>query len=134
MRFSALFMVLVCAAQGAHATQAVQPASLEAGRNAFKRCANCHQVGPAARSDFGPQLNGIVGRRAGAAPDFAYSPALKNAGFSWDERRLAAFLRDPDAVVPGNRMRFWGLTSDRQVRDLIAYLRSFPASAPAGRR
>ncbi|MGG7604844.1 c-type cytochrome [Massilia sp. BKSP1R2A-1] len=97
---------------------------LAAGRTAFQRCANCHQVGPGARSSFGPQLNGIVGRRAGAAPDFAYSPAMKKAGFVWDEKRLAAFLRDPDAVVPGNKMRFWGLRSERQIADLLAYLRA----------
>ena len=116
-------------------SHAVAADAIEAGRAAFKRCANCHQVGPGARSNFGPQLNGIVGRRAGAAPDFAYSPAMKKAGFVWDERRLAAFLRDPDAVVPGNQMRFWGLRNDRQVRDLIAYLRSMsPASAPAPAR
>lgn len=109
------------------AAQAADP--VEAGRKAFKRCANCHQVGPGARSNFGPQLNGIVGRRAGAAPDFAYSPAMKRAGFVWDERRLAAFLRDPDAVVPGNRMRFWNMMSERQIGELVAYLRSVP---PAG--
>lgn len=103
-----------------------------AGRAAFKRCANCHQVGPGARSNFGPQLNGIVGRRAGSAPDFAYSPAMKRAGFVWDERRLAAFIDDPDAVVPGNRMRFWGVMSERQIRALVAYLRSLPAQ-PAPR-
>jgi len=97
---------------------------LAAGRAAFQRCANCHQVGPGARSNFGPQLNGIVGRRAGTAPDFAYSPAMKQAGFVWDEKRLGAFLRDPDAVVPGNRMRFWGLRSERQIADLLAYLRA----------
>ena len=113
------------------AAQAADP--LAAGRAAFKRCANCHQVGPGARSNFGPQLNGIVGRRAGSAPDFSYSPAMKQAGFTWDERRLAAFVHDPDEIVPGNRMRFWGMMSDRQVKDLLAYLRSFPASG-SGRR
>lgn len=127
MRILAFGLLLVLAANPA---QAADP--LVAGRKAFQRCANCHQVGPAARSDFGPQLNGIVGRRAGAAPDFAYSPAMKKAGFVWDERRLAAFLRDPDAVVPGNRMRFWNMMSDRQIRDLVSYLRSAgAASQPA---
>lgn len=114
------------------ASHALAADAIEAGRSAFKRCANCHQVGPGARSNFGPQLNGIVGRRAGAAPDFAYSPAMKKAGFAWDERRLAAFLRDPDAVVPGNRMRFWNMMSDRQLRDLVAYLRSVPAASAPG--
>lgn len=130
MRFVTLGLVLCFAAHGA---QAADP--MAAGRAAFKRCANCHQVGPGARSNFGPQLNGIVGRRAGSVPDFAYSPAMKRAGFVWDEKRLAAFLRDPDAVVPGNRMRYWGLMSERQLRELVGYLRSMPAAgAPAPAR
>lgn len=131
MRALLLGMLLTALAPWA---QAADP--LAAGRTAFKRCANCHQVGPGARSNFGPQLNGIVGRRAGSAPDFAYSPAMKGAGFAWDERRLAAFLRDPDAVVPGNRMRFWGFMSERQAHALVAYLRAFPAagSPPQGAR
>lgn len=83
--------LLLCAP----ALQAADP--LAAGRKAFQHCANCHQVGPGARSDFGPQLNGILGRRAGSAPDYAYSPALARAGFTWDEPRLAAFLRDHPA-------------------------------------
>ncbi|VXB77825.1 cytochrome c family protein [Massilia sp. 9I] len=127
MRLLPLGMLfLACAAQAAD--------PLASGRQAFKRCANCHQVGPNAHSNFGPQLNGIVGRRAGTVPDFAYSPAMKKAGFIWDEKRLAAFIHDPDEVVPGTRMRFWGLMSDRQVRELVAYLRSFPAPAAPARR
>jgi cytochrome c len=119
LRPALLLLSLVLAAPAAQASD-----PLAAGRAAFQRCANCHQVGPGARSNFGPQLNGIIGRRAGSAPDFAYSPAMKKAGFVWDEKRLAAFLRDPDAVVPGNRMRFWGLRSERQIADLLAYLRA----------
>ena len=102
-----------------------------AGRAAFKRCASCHQVGPGARDVFGPQLNGVVGRRAGSVPGFDYSPAMKKAGFTWDEQRLAAFMRDPGAVVPGNRMRFWSMMSERQARELAAYLRSFAANGAA---
>ncbi|BDT59314.1 hypothetical protein MasN3_28080 [Massilia varians] len=115
----------------APALQAADP--LAAGKAAFQRCANCHQVGPGARSNFGPQLNGILGRRAGSAPDFDYSPALRKAGFVWNDKNLAAFLRDPDAVVPGNKMRFWGLRSERQIAELLAYLRAHPAP-PAGAR
>jgi cytochrome c len=130
---SCLLVLFLAAVQAARASQPSDP--LAAGRKAFQRCANCHQVGPGARSNFGPQLNGIVGRRAGSAPDFDYSPAMRKAGFVWDEARLAAFVRDPDAVVPGTKMRFWGFMSERQVRDLVAYLRSVPAARPPpGRR
>lgn len=95
----------------------------EAGRQAFAKCASCHRVGPFARSAFGPQLNGIVGRTAGSAGDFKYSSAMQNSGIVWTEQTLAAFLRDPEAVVPGNNMRFNGIGDERQVADLVAYLR-----------
>ncbi|MBW8901222.1 MAG: c-type cytochrome, partial [Massilia sp.] len=47
------------------------------GAHVFKPCASCHQIGPNARGGFGPQLNGLFGRRAGTTPDFAYSDAMK---------------------------------------------------------
>lgn len=100
------------------------------GRTAFAKCASCHEVGRAAHGGFGPQLNGIVGRQAGATSDFRYSAAMKQAGFVWTEDKLRAFLKSPDDVVPGNKMRFWGLRSDREIDDLLAYLRTFPPLPP----
>jgi len=96
-----------------------------AGKRAFARCASCHQVGPSARSVFGPQLNGIIGRHAATAPDYRYSEAMRKSGIVWDEQRLAAFLRSPDKAVPGTSMRFWGLSDEKQIGDLLAYLRTF---------
>jgi len=126
-----LALLLAAALPGAAA--APQSDALEAGRKAFRRCASCHQVGPGARSQFAPHLNGIVGRRAGALPDFAYSPAMKRAGFVWTEARLRAFLADPDKIVPGNKMRFWNIMGERQVGDLAAYLATLPPSGDARR-
>ncbi|PZP32518.1 MAG: cytochrome c family protein [Roseateles depolymerans] len=117
-----LLFVPVLALAGPSAEQ------LAAGQAAFATCTRCHRVGPEARSGYGPQLNGIVGRRAGTLPDFNYSAAMKRSGIVWDARSLAAFIRNPDQVVPGNRMRFasWGY-DDRKIADLVAYLASFPA-------
>lgn len=95
------------------------------GAHVFKQCASCHQVGANARGGFGPQLNGLFGRRAGSTPDFAYSDAMKHSGIVWDERNLSAFVRDPGKLVPGTRMRFWGIGDDRQIAALLAYLRTF---------
>ncbi len=101
-----------------------------AGKLAFGKCASCHQVGHFARGGFGPQLNGIVGRPAAATGDFSYSPAMKASRIVWTEKNLAAFLRSPDTVVPGTKMRFWGISDDRQIANLLAYLRTLPPSAP----
>jgi cytochrome c len=95
------------------------------GERAFKQCGSCHQVGLNARGGFGPQLNGLFGRRAGAMPDFVYSDAMKASGIVWDERTLAAFLRDPKKLVPGTKMRFWGISDENEIKALEAYLRTF---------
>lgn len=95
------------------------------GATVFKPCASCHQVGPNAHGGFGPQLNGLFGRRAGNTADFKYSDAMTRSGIVWDERTLAAFLRDPDKTVPGTKMRFWGIRDEKEMAALLAYLRTF---------
>ncbi|MDE2600028.1 MAG: cytochrome c family protein [Rhodocyclaceae bacterium] len=94
-----------------------------AGRQAFAKCASCHQLG-SPRSGFGPHLHGIVGRPAAAATDFRYSEAMRGSGIVWTEDALRAFLKAPGKVVPGNAMRFTGIGSDREIDDLLAYLRT----------
>jgi cytochrome c len=94
------------------------------GQRAFKQCAGCHQIGPNARAGFGPQLNGIFGRRAGTLPDFAYSDAMRASNIVWDDKTLAAFLHDPGKLVPGTKMRFWGIGDERRIAALLAYLRT----------
>ena len=95
------------------------------GAALFKTCASCHQVGANARAGFGPELNGLFGRRAGTTPDYAYSTAMKQSGIVWDERTLSAFLQDPEKVVPDTKMRFWGMGDERERKALLGYLRSF---------
>jgi cytochrome c len=112
------------AACGRSTDEAAGPGDALAGKKVFQTCANCHQVGPSAHGGFGPQLNGIVGRQAGSTPDYRYSAAMKDAGFVWTEEKLRAFVQDPDAVVPGNKMRFFGIRNERELKDLLAYLRS----------
>jgi cytochrome c len=109
-----------------HPTLAHAGGDIQAGKALFaSRCASCHSVGPAARAGFGPQLNGVIGRRAGSTPDFGYSPAMRSAGFAWTEPQLRRFLASPADVVPGNRMRFWGIGDEKKLNDLLAYLRKF---------
>ena len=113
-------VVLSCGISASHAA-----GDAVAGKIVFARCANCHQVGPSARGAFGPQLNAIVGRQAGTSKDFAYSTAMKNSRIVWSEASLRAFIKSPDDVVPGNKMRFFGVNNEKQIADLIAYLRKF---------
>ncbi|QEZ43828.1 c-type cytochrome [Cupriavidus oxalaticus] len=99
---------------------------LQAGKALFAtRCASCHYVGRNARGAFGPQLNGIFGRQAGTTTDFQYSDAMRTSRVVWSHDTLSAFLRSPAKVVPGTKMRFWGLGNDKQIEDLLGYLQTF---------
>lgn len=101
-------------------------ADLDAGKSLFvHRCAACHAVGSSARAGFAPQLNGIVGRRAGSTVDFTYSAAMKKSGIVWTEKNLARFIKGPSDVVPGTSMRFWGIGDEQKVANLVAYLQTF---------
>jgi cytochrome c len=100
-------------------------ADIGAGKSTFEhRCASCHAIGPSARGGFAPQLNGIVGRRAASTVDFRYSAAMKASGIVWTEKNLARFIDGPGDVVPGTSMRFWGMSNEQQVANLLAYLRT----------
>jgi cytochrome c len=94
-----------------------------AGAAVYAQCLACHAVGAGAQSNVGPVLNDIVGRRAGTYPGFRYSAALRKSGLTWDEATLTQYLRAPDKVVPGTKMAFAGITNDKDIADVIAYLK-----------
>jgi cytochrome c len=121
----ALTLTLIFTA-GLFSTTADAAGDPEAGAKIFPRlCGGCHQVGESARPGFGPQLNGIMGRKAGTSANYVYSDAMKNSGVTWDRDTLTAYLKDPKGVVPGTRMIFWGLSDEEKLDNLLAYLQSF---------
>jgi cytochrome c len=95
------------------------------GEKVFLKCKACHQIGEGAKNAVGPVLNGVVGRKAGTAPDYSYSDANKKSGITWDEATLKEYLKNPRAKVPGTKMIFPGLTKDEDIDNVIAYLKQF---------
>jgi len=89
------------------------------GAKVYEGCQDCHSLD---KNDVGPRHRGVYGRKAGSLADFAYSPALKNAGFVWDEATLDKWLTNPQAFLPGARM-FYHLANAKDRADVIAYLR-----------
>jgi cytochrome c len=96
-----------------------------AGEKDFLVCRACHQIGPGAKIAVGPVLNGVVGRKAGTYPGYAYSPANKDSGIVWTPEELDKYLTNPQAVVPHTKMIFPGLKDDQKRKDVIAYLEQF---------
>lgn len=70
----------------------------------------------------GPNLWGVVGRKAGSAEGFFYSPAFEELTHDWMVAELDAFLKSPAERVPGTFMAFGGIRDEQQRQDLICFL------------
>ena len=92
------------------------------GKLLFLRCASCHAIAESASIKVGPNLHGVIGRKAGSLPGYAYSPAMKATAFSWTPVMLDKWLTRPNALVPGTSMAFEGMASEADRQALIAYL------------
>jgi cytochrome c len=94
------------------------------GRILFLRCSSCHDISSGPSPKIGPNLSGVVGRRAGSLPGYNYSPAMKAQTFVWDPAHLDLWLQGPSALVPGTAMAFAGLPSETDRQAVIAYLQN----------
>jgi cytochrome c len=84
------------------------------------RCIACHS--PDANR-VGPAHKGVVGRKAGAASGYTYSPALKASQVVWSEATLRAWLADPEKAIPGQKMGY-SVASAEDRDHLVAYLKT----------
>ncbi len=116
-------LVAVAALAASHGIAVAQDAA--AGEKVFGKCKICHQIGEGAKNAVGPVLNGVVGRKAGTIEGYSYSSANKDSGLTWDEATLKEYLKNPRGKVPGTKMIFPGLTSEKDIDDVIAYLKQF---------
>lgn len=104
------------------ATGVSHAASAKNGAVVFMRCAACHNADKDGGNGLGPNLFGVVGRKAASLDGFSYSPALRKSGITWTDDKLKLWVAHPAKLVPGTRMAFPGLTKPSDVDDVVAYL------------
>lgn len=88
----------------------------------YSGCPACHGVTKEDAPKVGPNLVGVVGRKAGTTQSLlGPSENMKKYGVTWSPETLDEFLANPSAKVPGTAMA--GILTDPQQRaDVIAYL------------
>jgi cytochrome c len=114
-------LALLTACLGASTGQAADIVKGEAGF--VRQCAICHTIDKGGENRLGPNLFGIVGKRAGTAPGFKYTNAFRNtATFEWTEGLLGPWIALPAVMVPGTAMGVFPGVSDRDKDDIVAYV------------
>jgi cytochrome c len=130
-----LSVALFSAVLGAVAGPALAAGDAEKGKADFMKptaCGLCHQIGPGAKTVVGPELNGIVGRKAASIADYGmYSDGMKKlgeSGFVWTEENIDKWISNPKAMLPDSPMAlaFQGIPDAGERADIIAYLKSNP--------
>lgn len=138
LRVTAFFLALAMLAKiggfigaslaGGNATVAPaepQPAFDLAGYGAevyAQRCSKCHAIRPGA-SSLAPPLHGLLGRRAGSAPGYAYSFKFEGSSLTWDERSLNTWLSLTTIATPDIRQRHVGLADAIEREAVVAYIK-----------
>ncbi len=90
---------------------------------AFAQCRACHSVEPG-RHGIGPSLAGVFGTKAGEIEGYQFSTAMLESGLTWDEATLHAYLENPQKMVPGTKMSFFGMKDAAKRQEVIDYLKT----------
>ena len=112
-------------------------ASVSDGATVANKCKACHNLDNGGPNQTGPNLWGVIGRKPGTHPGFAYSSAMTDFGAKigkWDYQHIYEFLSGPQAYLNGTKMSFVGLKQRQDRINLIAWLRqqsSSPEPIPA---
>ena len=97
---------------------------------AVKQCFACHDITEGKQNRVGPPLWGVFGKAPGWVDGYQYSAEhlSKKDALVWDEATLDAYLQDPKALIPGNKMAYpiagMKKMSDKQRKNVIEFLKS----------
>src|ERR1700687_1986327 len=117
------FCTAIAAIDAASAQISLPASKSPDGAALFKQqCATCHTTSLSDALRQGPPLVQIIGREAGKVDGFHYSTGLAQAGFTWDEARLDAWLTNPQAVIPGSLMTYRHANAETRAA-IITYLK-----------
>jgi cytochrome c2 len=120
--------IAACAAAvllaGLNSLAVANDGSIDAGRKVFAhRCQTCHGGTRPADSPIGPDLRGIVGRKAATQHSGVHSRAALESGVVWDRKSLRRFLAAPQDEIPGTIMPVQ-VTDPKELDELLDYLES----------
>ena len=94
------------------------------GEKVFKKCTACHMIAADGKNKIGPNLWGVIGRKAGSISDYKYSKAMVAYAKEWSFEEMNSYLIKPQAYIKGTKMAFAGLRKEKDRASVILYMNS----------
>jgi len=92
------------------------------GAKVFKKCLACHSIEKGGPNKIGPNIFGVLNRKAGSISGYKYSKAMVAFGKSWSVEEMDGFLTKPRDWVKNTKMSFIGLKNAKDRAAVILYL------------
>ena len=92
------------------------------GAKVFKKCLACHSIEKGGPNKIGPNIFGVLNRKAGSISSYKYSKAMVAFGKSWSVEEMDGFLTKPRDWVKNTKMSFIGLKNAKDRAAVILYL------------
>jgi cytochrome c len=98
----------------------------DAGAKLFKNhCGTCHAIVDDGSKRQGPNLSGVLKRKAGTQAEYTkYSDGLKAATWQWTPEQLDLWLTDPTALVPTTYMSVYKQKDPDKRKLLIEFIKA----------
>lgn len=100
------------------------------GAEIFKKCTSCHTINSGGANGIGPNLFGVMGKKHGHLPGFAYSPGMLAKPGVWDWAAMDEWLKAPKKYVEGTKMSFAGLSNPEDRASVIRYINDQGSNLP----
>ena len=92
------------------------------GAKVFKKCLTCHSIGKGDPNKIGPNIFGVLNRKAGSISGYKYSKAMLAYGKVWSFEEMEGFLTKPKDWIKGTKMSFAGLKNAKDRAAVILYM------------
>ena len=92
------------------------------GARVFKKCLSCHSIEKGGPNKIGPNIFGVLNRKAGSVSGYKYSKAMLAYGKIWSFEEMNGFLTKPKDWIKGTKMSFIGLRSAKDRAAVILYM------------
>ena len=92
------------------------------GAKIFKKCLSCHSIEKGKPNKIGPNIFGVLNRKAGSVSGYKYSKAMLAYGKIWSFEEMNGFLTKPKDWIKGTKMSFAGLKKAKDRAAVILYI------------